>query len=233
MRLPIVGQGEFALLVPDLNAYFTKRKSPAPVVLRLSPDPLTLINQLSKIHSPMFLLTSNPAVFIDTLDRMLTFLEKSVCGSGGIFAVSKLPLIGSALRPALSRGGSFFSSFHSQLIDRLRVLTQNVGAGGSNSIVDILAHEMDVLFDRIGIKLNPTALRFTGDRNFTASTTQACNQNLDVCKAVELVVSVGNSFRPSFPINFDLGLGDLPLELDVHGQINLVIGWELRVGFGE
>eukprot|EP01125_Pyxidicula_operculata_P009746 TRINITY_DN31_c1_g1_i5.p1 TRINITY_DN31_c1_g1~~TRINITY_DN31_c1_g1_i5.p1 ORF type:complete len:5333 (+),score=1101.56 TRINITY_DN31_c1_g1_i5:1885-15999(+) len=194
---------------------------------------LTTIRSLITRPSPLEILLTNPKTFVDKVNNLLLVIEKM---AKTVLNIIKVPMVGS-LGSAVA--DSMIRPFREELVAMLSKIFTSVGLEDSIAIViqkklSTFFIDNSLLLDRVSpsnkIDYNDIELRVLNVRGEQLEYDGLIvPENAD---AVEWIMSIGQSFQPSFQVDFDLGIDGLPLSLETHSDIVTTIGWTVNLGFG-
>ena len=242
-QVPISPPMTVVVNLETLLAKVTKREYVGEIVT-FTPDPSSITGSLKKLLNvnPLVILLQNPESLVSGIDGFFGKVQLAVTGAGGLLSTIRIPIVKDKVRSILEEG--FINKFRVKVMEKVREVKDAIdrGSGGitENSVAGALAAKMTEGLQAAGVmdstkkvgvevrdkqgQVMPGVLDADGNLVAGADMTNA--------DSVEWVADIGDLISLTKGFDFDLGLEDLELGLDVQGDIAFELSWLINLRFG-
>eukprot|EP01060_Flectonema_neradi_P023903 TRINITY_DN322_c0_g1_i9.p1 TRINITY_DN322_c0_g1~~TRINITY_DN322_c0_g1_i9.p1 ORF type:complete len:3456 (+),score=791.11 TRINITY_DN322_c0_g1_i9:121-10488(+) len=242
-QIPMTPPMTIEVDLENLLAKMTKREYAGEIVT-FSPNPSDITNQLKGLLNvnPLAILLKNPGAMVAGIDGFFLQIQLAVTGAGGLLSTIRIPIVKDKIRSLLDEG--FINKFRVKVMEKVHEVKEDIdqGTGGitENSVAGTLAMKMTDALKAAGVMSGSKKVEVeVRDKKgaikpgvLDASGNLLSSADMSDADAVEWVAELGDVITLSKGFDFDLGLEDLELGLDVTGDINFALTWSIKLRFG-
>ena len=242
-ELPLTGIDTLNVAINDLEAFMEKIKNGdlSAGGVDLSGATMNVSEIFESLANPLFGVNPLTAILADKntilngIDDMFDRIDLAITAADGVLGSMDVPVVKNKIREVIK--ADFIDNFRITLRD---TLSSALEQAGDDSVAQVVRDAMVTLFkDTLGILKGDTIPILIKKEDGTtmegildADGALESGAVMDDADAVEWDVTLGKDITFDQQFDFDLGLSELPLELNATGGVNLVIGWDFKLWFG-
>eukprot|EP01061_Rhynchopus_euleeides_P031867 TRINITY_DN527_c0_g1_i2.p1 TRINITY_DN527_c0_g1~~TRINITY_DN527_c0_g1_i2.p1 ORF type:complete len:7344 (+),score=2902.47 TRINITY_DN527_c0_g1_i2:122-22153(+) len=250
--LPITGLPESMMIeIPSITDFLNRDKggNTSNLVVFKGSKIQDMFNSLTlglKKLNPLEALLTDKEAIVTGIENMFAKVELAVTAADGVLGSLNAPIVKDKIRTTIKR--DFIGSFKPELVTNVRArLNQLTGSDANANVASALRDVMtDLLGTKYGIlkqdinlviKEKPST-EFPFGKDISATVLDPVTgiklpgASLETADALEWQVKLGKDILFEDAFDFDLGMDELPLKLDVQGGVKLLVGWNFNLYFG-